>query len=82
MLKGVLIAAIDGYRALLAPLLPPSCRFHPSCSAYAREAIATRGAAVGAWLTARRLLKCQPWHRGGFDPVPPARNPVRSTHQA
>lgn len=59
------------YRRLLSPLLPPGiCRFHPSCSAYALEALARHGGLKGTWLTLRRLLKCQPFHPGGPDPVP------------
>jgi hypothetical protein len=59
------------YRRLLSPLLPPGiCRFHPSCSVYALEALNRHGGLKGAWLTLRRLLKCQPFHPGGPDPVP------------
>jgi hypothetical protein len=59
------------YRRLLSPLLPPGiCRFHPSCSVYALEALSRHGGLKGAWLTLRRLLKCQPFHPGGPDPVP------------
>jgi putative membrane protein insertion efficiency factor len=72
-LARALLQPIRFYRRFLSPLLPPSCRFQPSCSAYAAEAIATHGALRGVWLAGRRLLKCGPWHRGGFDPVPPRR---------
>lgn len=59
------------YRRLLSPLLPPGiCRFHPSCSVYALEALGRHGGLKGSWLTLRRLLKCQPFHPGGPDPVP------------
>jgi len=61
------------YQRLLSPLLPPACRFHPSCSSYAREAIAVHGAAKGSLLAAWRILRCQPLCRGGLDPVPPRR---------
>jgi putative membrane protein insertion efficiency factor len=65
------------YRATLSPLLTalfgPACRFEPSCSLYASEAIANHGAAAGAWLAARRLLRCHPFGAAGYDPVPPAR---------
>jgi uncharacterized protein len=58
------------YKRFVSPLLPSACRFEPTCSVYAREAIEKHGLCRGALLTARRLLKCQPFHRGGFDPVP------------
>jgi putative membrane protein insertion efficiency factor len=70
-----------GARALMAPIrawrvpstrLPPRCRFYPSCSAYALEALREHGAGRGTWLAARRLGRCHPWHPGGLDPVPPA----------
>jgi putative membrane protein insertion efficiency factor len=67
----LLLALVGGYRRFVSPALPPSCRFTPSCSAYAVEAIARHGARRGSWLTARRLLRCGPWHAGGHDPVPP-----------
>jgi putative membrane protein insertion efficiency factor len=61
---------IRGYQRLLSPLLPPSCRFHPSCSQYALEAVTRYGALKGGWLAARRLVRCHPFHPGGYDPVP------------
>ena len=61
---------IRGYQLFLSPLLPPSCRFHPSCSQYALEAVTRHGALRGGWLAARRLARCHPFHPGGFDPVP------------
>jgi len=66
----LLIRAIDAYRRLLSPLLPPSCRFVPTCSAYARTAIERFGAVGGTLLAAARLLRCHPFARGGYDPVP------------
>jgi len=69
----VLLFAVRAYRTWVSPVLPPSCRFEPSCSAYALEALTTHGALRGTWLTVRRLLRCGPWHRGGWDPVPPRR---------
>jgi putative membrane protein insertion efficiency factor len=63
-------AAIRGYQLLVSPLLPPSCRFTPSCSQYALEAVTRHGALKGTWLAARRLARCHPFHPGGFDPVP------------
>jgi uncharacterized protein len=66
----VLLLAIDVYRVTLGPLLGGHCRFYPSCSQYAEEALRRHGAWGGSGLAARRLLRCHPFHRGGFDPVP------------
>ena len=66
-----LIFLIACYRLLVSPFLGNNCRFHPSCSHYAEEAIATHGVMNGSYLTLRRLGKCHPWHEGGLDPVPP-----------
>ena len=66
----LLLVLIEGYRVLLSPLLGGHCRFWPSCSAYAEEAIRRHGAWRGARLALARLLRCQPFHRGGIDPVP------------
>lgn len=63
---------LHGYKRFLSPMLPPACRFHPSCSVYAAEAVEEHGVARGLWLGLRRLARCHPWSRGGFDPVPPA----------
>jgi putative membrane protein insertion efficiency factor len=64
------VAALAFYKRVLSPLLPPACRFEPTCSVYAREAIERHGLARGAALAARRLLRCHPFHSGGLDPVP------------
>jgi len=68
----LLMVLISGYRKFVSPLLGARCRFYPSCSAYALEAIGTHGAARGTWLAIRRLSRCHPFHPGGLDPVPPA----------
>jgi putative membrane protein insertion efficiency factor len=65
-----LLVLLRGYRLALSPLLGPHCRFYPSCSAYAEEAVHRHGAWRGVALAARRLLRCHPLHPGGFDPVP------------
>ena len=72
MLGLILRAAIRGWQLLVAPLLPPSCRYLPSCSHYAEEAIATHGPWRGGVLAARRLCRCHPWGAHGYDPVPEA----------
>jgi putative membrane protein insertion efficiency factor len=68
-----LVFLVRVYQRAISPFLPPSCRFYPSCSAYAVEALTVHGALRGSWLALRRLLKCGPWHPGGLDPVPPRR---------
>ncbi len=77
MIKKILIALIVFYKKAVSPFLPPACRFHPTCSDYAKEAVETHGAARGALLAAARLLKCHPYHRGGYDPVPPVKDSAR-----
>jgi putative membrane protein insertion efficiency factor len=68
--KRAVLAAIGFYSRAISPALPPRCRFYPTCSAYAAEAVELHGVARGTWLALRRLAKCAPWHPGGFDPVP------------
>jgi hypothetical protein len=70
VLARVLISAIRFYQKGISPLTPASCRFHPSCSQYGLEAVQRYGAARGSWLTLRRLARCHPFCKGGYDPVP------------
>ena len=70
MLRRILSGIIRFYQVAVSPLTPPSCRYTPTCSAYAREAIEVHGAARGVWLALRRLLRCHPWGGYGYDPVP------------
>jgi putative membrane protein insertion efficiency factor len=63
---------IRGYRLIISPMLGPNCRYYPTCSCYAEQAIEQHGALRGSWLAAKRILRCHPWHAGGYDPVPPA----------
>lgn len=65
-----LVFAIGVYRNMISPLRPPSCRFVPTCSEYAVDAVTEYGLLRGSWLTLVRLAKCGPWHRGGWDPIP------------
>lgn len=69
-MKRILLWLIRFYRKVLSPVRPPCCRFIPTCSAYALEAIGKYGAWKGSWLALRRLLRCHPFHKGGYDPVP------------
>ena len=78
----VLLLLLDAYRAALSPLLGGHCRFWPSCSLYARDAIRAYGAWRGVALAARRLLRCHPFHRGGYDPVPAPGLPPASARRA
>lgn len=69
-----LVAVVSAYRRFLSPLLGQRCRFAPTCSAYAVEALATHGAGRGSWLAVRRISRCHPFNPGGHDPVPPGRS--------
>ncbi|UBH08115.1 membrane protein insertion efficiency factor YidD [Macrococcus armenti] len=73
-MKQLLLAIIKFYRKFISPMTPPACRFHPTCSQYGLEAIETHGAIKGGYLTVKRILKCHPFHPGGFDPVPPKKD--------
>ena len=69
-MKAVLLTGIRGYQYLLRPMLGSNCRFAPSCSDYAREAVEKHGALLGSWLAVKRIARCHPYHPGGYDPVP------------
>lgn len=69
-LKILLIKLIRGYQVGISPLLPPNCRYTPTCSHYGIEALSKYGLIKGCWLTLRRILRCHPWAKGGYDPVP------------
>jgi len=68
-MRKTLIAILRVYKRFISPLLPSACRFHPTCSEYMMEAVSKYGAARGVWMGTRRLLRCHPFHAGGFDPV-------------
>jgi uncharacterized protein len=70
-MKYVLIGLLKAYRFAISPLYGQVCRYHPTCSAYALEAVQKHGAMRGTWLAMRRVARCHPWAAGGFDPVPP-----------
>jgi putative membrane protein insertion efficiency factor len=70
-MRAALTAAIRGYQRLVSPLLGPRCRFYPSCSSYALQAVSVHGAGKGSVLAVARICRCHPWHPGGVDPVPP-----------
>jgi putative membrane protein insertion efficiency factor len=70
MIRWVLVALVRIYQLFISPLLPPACRYYPSCSAYAIEALEKYGARRGGWLAVKRIGRCHPFRPGGFDPVP------------
>ena len=70
MAKSILLFLIRCYRRFISPLVPPCCRFYPTCSTYAMQAIEKYGAAKGGWLAFKRIMRCHPFHDGGYDPVP------------
>lgn len=69
-MRAILIGLIRGYQGILSPLLPPACRFYPTCSVYAVEAVERYGARRGSWLAFKRIIRCHPFRPGGYDPVP------------
>ena len=77
-MAGLLRAVIRLYQLMVAPMLGPCCRFEPSCSHYMMEAIRAHGARDGVWLGLRRIVRCHPFHTGGWDPVPPRAQPKES----
>ncbi len=78
MIGRLLVALIRGYKRILSPALPPACRFVPTCSEYAVEAIEKHGPLYGVGLAVWRIVRCAPWHPGGLDPVPEGRRPSTS----
>jgi putative membrane protein insertion efficiency factor len=74
-MRKILVGLIRVYQVLFSPWVGQHCRFHPTCSHYAQEAITEHGAWRGLYLATRRLLRCHPWHPGGYDPVPPVKQP-------
>ena len=69
-MRTVLITFIKAYQLVISPYLPPSCRYTPSCSCYAQQALRSHGTIKGMWLAIKRVCRCHPWHQGGYDPVP------------
>lgn len=69
-MKKLLVLFVRVYRLAISPLMGRNCRFHPSCSEYAIEALEKHGSCKGSWLAAKRVSRCHPWHPGGYDPVP------------
>ncbi len=69
--SGLLIGIMRFWRVALSPMTGPNCRFHPTCSCYGIEAVSQHGSLRGGWLTMKRILRCNPWSAGGYDPVPP-----------
>ena len=80
-MKYVLIGLLRAYRFAISPLYGQVCRYHPSCSAYALEAVTVHGSIKGTWLAVRRVGRCHPWARGGYDPVPPRKGATAPTEE-
>jgi putative membrane protein insertion efficiency factor len=71
ILRSLALAVLRGYKRFLSPVLPPACRFVPTCSEYAAQAVEKHGILRGGTMTVLRFVRCGPWHPGGYDPVPP-----------
>ena len=80
-MKIILVALLRAYRFAISPLYGQVCRYHPTCSAYALEAVQSHGAARGTWLAMRRVLRCHPWAAGGVDHVPPVNHHTDTTNR-
>lgn len=80
-MRRIMLWIIRGYQKAISPLLPPSCRYVPSCSEYGYEAIQRYGAVKGGYMAVRRVLRCNPFHPGGYDPVPVPEGEPHSGHQ-
>jgi uncharacterized protein len=80
-MRHLLILLLKGYRFAISPLYGQVCRYHPSCSAYALQAVTEHGSLRGSWLAARRVLRCHPWAEGGYDPVPAPSKPSSTRPQ-
>ena len=78
-IRWLLIGFLRAYRLVISPLYGQVCRYHPTCSAYALDAVTHRGSIIGSWLTLRRLARCHPWAAGGYDPVPRSRRSTESS---
>ncbi|MBK5283018.1 MAG: membrane protein insertion efficiency factor YidD [Nitrospiraceae bacterium] len=79
-MKTVLILCIRGYQQVISPYLPPSCRYLPTCSQYAVDALREYGALEGSWLAIKRISRCHPFHSGGFDPIPERQSSEKQLH--
>ncbi len=77
----IVVGLLRGYKLLISPLLPPACRFQPTCSEYAIEAVTVHGVFRGSAMAVRRLLRCHPWSAGGYDPVPPGAAPAAGSQR-
>lgn len=80
--RGLIVGLIQGYRYLISPILPSSCRYHPTCSMYALDALSRHGVLKGGWIALKRILRCHPWGGSGYDPVPGTMaDPARGHYQ-